>query len=245
MPGRDPLADDLEGGAPELHLGILTGVILEVSRTVGETAPIMFTGAVFFLPFLPQGDLRPDDGDVLHLLRGGDPGTGRSLDLPYRRGALLDRNGLVLNSVSIAFRMYLRRRREVVSTKENVTWRRPPADHLRQPRRFRRRDARRRGERDLRDHRPRQQRQDLVPARAQPHGRVPALGCAFRTDLVQRHRREEDRKQPLRAASPHRRGVPAAGRPADVDLRQRGVPVAPRSAASRTRPTSTSSSSAA
>jgi phosphate transport system permease protein len=28
--------------------GILTGVILQVSRAAGETAPIMFTGAVFY-----------------------------------------------------------------------------------------------------------------------------------------------------------------------------------------------------
>jgi phosphate transport system permease protein len=33
---------------PNSISGILTGVILEVSRTAGETAPIMFTGAVFF-----------------------------------------------------------------------------------------------------------------------------------------------------------------------------------------------------
>ena len=39
---------------PNSITGILTGVILEVSRTAGETAPIMFTGAVFFTPFLPQ-----------------------------------------------------------------------------------------------------------------------------------------------------------------------------------------------
>ncbi|MFC1661242.1 phosphate ABC transporter permease PstA, partial [Gemmatimonadota bacterium] len=39
---------------PNAISGILTGIILEVSRTAGETAPIMFTGAAFFLPFLPQ-----------------------------------------------------------------------------------------------------------------------------------------------------------------------------------------------
>ena len=33
--------------------GILTGAILGVSRAAGETAPIMFTGAVFFTPVLP------------------------------------------------------------------------------------------------------------------------------------------------------------------------------------------------
>ncbi|WP_426709067.1 phosphate ABC transporter permease PstA [Cetobacterium sp. SF1] len=34
--------------------GILTGVILSISRAAGETAPILFTAAAFYLPFLPQ-----------------------------------------------------------------------------------------------------------------------------------------------------------------------------------------------
>ncbi len=34
--------------------GILTGIILSVSRAAGETAPIMFTAAAFYLPFLPE-----------------------------------------------------------------------------------------------------------------------------------------------------------------------------------------------
>lgn len=33
--------------------GILTGIILSISRAAGETAPIMFTVAAFYLPFLP------------------------------------------------------------------------------------------------------------------------------------------------------------------------------------------------
>lgn len=35
--------------------GILTGIILSVSRAAGETAPIMFTAAAFYFPFLPSG----------------------------------------------------------------------------------------------------------------------------------------------------------------------------------------------
>ena len=34
--------------------GMLTGVILGLSRAAGETAPILFTGAAFFLPHLPR-----------------------------------------------------------------------------------------------------------------------------------------------------------------------------------------------
>jgi len=34
--------------------GMLTGTILGLARAAGETAPILFTGAAFFLPFLPK-----------------------------------------------------------------------------------------------------------------------------------------------------------------------------------------------
>ncbi|MGL4867341.1 MAG: phosphate ABC transporter permease PstA [Cetobacterium sp.] len=34
--------------------GITTGVILSISRAAGETAPILFTAAAFYLPFLPR-----------------------------------------------------------------------------------------------------------------------------------------------------------------------------------------------
>lgn len=34
--------------------GISTGVILSISRAAGETAPILFTAAAFYLPFLPR-----------------------------------------------------------------------------------------------------------------------------------------------------------------------------------------------
>lgn len=34
--------------------GMLTGTILGLARAAGETAPILFTGAAFYLPFLPK-----------------------------------------------------------------------------------------------------------------------------------------------------------------------------------------------
>ena len=39
---------------PQALPGILTGVILGLERAAGETAPILFTGAAFFLPRLPK-----------------------------------------------------------------------------------------------------------------------------------------------------------------------------------------------
>ena len=38
---------------PEALPGILTGIILGLERAIGETAPILFTGATFYLPHLP------------------------------------------------------------------------------------------------------------------------------------------------------------------------------------------------
>lgn len=35
--------------------GILTGIILSVSRAVGETAPLLVTGALVYVPFIPEG----------------------------------------------------------------------------------------------------------------------------------------------------------------------------------------------
>jgi phosphate transport system permease protein len=40
---------------PQASPGILTGTILAVSRGAGEVAPILFTGAAYFLPRLPGG----------------------------------------------------------------------------------------------------------------------------------------------------------------------------------------------
>lgn len=39
---------------PAAFPGILTGIILSISRAAGETAPIIFTVAAFYLPFLPS-----------------------------------------------------------------------------------------------------------------------------------------------------------------------------------------------
>ena len=42
---------------PQARPGILTGTILAISRGAGETAPVLFLGAAFFLPNLPIVDL--------------------------------------------------------------------------------------------------------------------------------------------------------------------------------------------
>jgi phosphate transport system permease protein len=93
---------------PNAVSGILTGVILEVSRTTGETAPIMFTGAAFFLPFLPQSVFDQTMALSLHLFVVSTQVPGVPEALPYGVALVLIAMVLLMNSISIAFRMYLR-----------------------------------------------------------------------------------------------------------------------------------------
>ena len=93
---------------PNAVSGILTGVILEVSRTTGETAPIMFTGAVFFSPFLPQGIMDQTMALSLHLFVVSTQVPNVPEALPYGVALVLVGMVLLMNSISIAFRMHLR-----------------------------------------------------------------------------------------------------------------------------------------
>jgi len=93
---------------PNAISGVLTGIILEVSRTAGETAPIMFTGAVFFMPFLPQGVFDQTMAMSLHLFVVATQVPGVPDELPYGVALVLIAMVLIMNSVSIAFRMHLR-----------------------------------------------------------------------------------------------------------------------------------------
>jgi phosphate transport system permease protein len=93
---------------PNSLTGILTGVILEVSRTAGETAPIMFTGAVFFTPFLPNSVFDQTMALSLHLFVTATQVPGISEEVPFGVALVLIGLVLTMNSVSIAFRMWLR-----------------------------------------------------------------------------------------------------------------------------------------
>jgi phosphate transport system permease protein len=93
---------------PNAVSGILTGIILEVSRTAGETAPIMFTGAAFFLPLLPQSVFDQTMALSLHLFVVSTQVPNMPEALPYGVALVLIAMVLVLNSLSIALRMHLR-----------------------------------------------------------------------------------------------------------------------------------------
>lgn len=102
---------------PNSISGILTGVILEVCRTAGETAPIMFTGAVFYKA-VERGDLFPyhltDQCMALsmHLFALSTQVPGVRESLPFATAVVLLGVVLLVNATSIALRTYLRSRQK-------------------------------------------------------------------------------------------------------------------------------------
>jgi phosphate transport system permease protein len=99
---------------PNSGSGILTGVILVVSRAVGETAPIMFTGAAFSVQFLPHSVFDQTMALSLHLY---NVSTQVNLDaehshLPFAVALTLILVVLTMNALAIWFRMRLRGRKK-------------------------------------------------------------------------------------------------------------------------------------
>jgi len=93
---------------PNAISGILTGVILSVSRTAGETAPIMFTGAAFFFPFLPTSVFDQTMAMAMHLFVISTAVPGVPDELKYGTALTLITLVLLMNATSIWFRSYLR-----------------------------------------------------------------------------------------------------------------------------------------
>ncbi|HWN94206.1 MAG TPA: phosphate ABC transporter permease PstA, partial [Methylomirabilota bacterium] len=102
---------------PNSISGILTGVILQVSRAAGETAPIMFTGAVFYRR-IAEGDLFAYNitdqcmALSMHLFTVSTQVTGAPEALPYAVALALLGCVLLVNTTAIAFRAWLRSRKK-------------------------------------------------------------------------------------------------------------------------------------
>jgi phosphate transport system permease protein len=102
---------------PNSISGILTGVILQVSRTAGETAPIMFTGAVFFKRIEAGNPFAYGLGDQcmalsMHLFTITTQVTDAPKALPYATAVTLLGTVLLINALAIALRVRLRARKK-------------------------------------------------------------------------------------------------------------------------------------
>ena len=102
---------------PNSVSGILTGVILQVSRAAGETAPIMFTGAVFFKA-VHRGDLFPYSLNEqcmalsMHLYTISTQVPGVKESIPFATAVVLLGLVLTVNTAAIALRGRLRSRKK-------------------------------------------------------------------------------------------------------------------------------------
>ena len=109
---------------PQASPGILTGTILAISRGAGETAPILFLGAAFFLPNLPVADLCIGDYCIpminpaeqfmylaYHIFILATQSSNPTKTLPIQYGSTLVLIGLtfLLNITAILFRYRFRK----------------------------------------------------------------------------------------------------------------------------------------
>jgi phosphate transport system permease protein len=92
--------------------GILTGAILGVSRAAGETAPIMFTAAVFSTPDLPSSIFDEIMALPYHIYVLATAGTEieKTRHIQYGTALVLIALVLGMNLVAIVYRSRLRRR---------------------------------------------------------------------------------------------------------------------------------------
>ena len=97
---------------PNSISGILTGVILQVSRAAGETAPILFTGAVLFRRELPTSLLDQSMALSYHLFSVSTQGGQVSEAMQFGTAVVLLGLVLAVNFTSIVFRTYLRSRKK-------------------------------------------------------------------------------------------------------------------------------------
>ena len=102
---------------PNSISGILTGVILQVSRTAGETAPVMLTGVTIYKAFDHGGLFLYSLNEQcmalsMHLYYIATQASGAPRELPYAIAVVLLGLVLLVNVTAIALRVWLRARKK-------------------------------------------------------------------------------------------------------------------------------------
>ena len=97
---------------PQALPGILTGVILGLERAAGETAPILFTVAAFFLPRLPSSIFDATMALPYHLFVISTQVPGMPVKIQYGTAVVLLTFVLAMNSVATVIRSRARARRQ-------------------------------------------------------------------------------------------------------------------------------------
>ena len=97
---------------PNALPGIITGVILGLARAAGETAPILFTVATFYLPELPRSILDQTMALPYHLYVISTQVPGMPLNIQYATALVLLLFVLAFTVLAAIIRSYMRRSRE-------------------------------------------------------------------------------------------------------------------------------------
>lgn len=97
---------------PQALPGILTGVILGLERAAGETAPILFTAAAFFLPRLPNSAFDATMALPYHLFVISTQVPGMPIKIQYGTALVLLVFVLSMNLVATLIRARARARRQ-------------------------------------------------------------------------------------------------------------------------------------
>ncbi len=97
---------------PQALPGIITGIILGLLRAAGETAPILFTVAAFYLPRLPRSPLEQTMALPYHLYVVSTQVPGMPPKIQFGTALVLLGLVLSLNVGATMIRSYFRRRRQ-------------------------------------------------------------------------------------------------------------------------------------
>ncbi|MBI4055981.1 MAG: phosphate ABC transporter permease PstA [Elusimicrobia bacterium] len=97
---------------PQAIGGILTGTILAVSRGAGEVAPILFTGAAYYLPYLPSrlNQQFMELGYHVYVMATQSPDVDATKPILYSTVFVLLTLTFLLNFAAILIRSHIRRR---------------------------------------------------------------------------------------------------------------------------------------
>jgi phosphate transport system permease protein len=97
---------------PQAMPGIMTGVILAISRAAGEVAPILFTGAAYYMADLPKTlhDQFMDLGYHVFILSTQSPDVDKTRPLLYATVFVLLVLTFTLNIVAIFVRAHMRKK---------------------------------------------------------------------------------------------------------------------------------------
>ncbi len=97
---------------PQAMPGILTGVILGLERAAGETAPILFTGAAFFLPRLPVSPMDATMALPYHIFVISTQVPGMPVQIQYGTVLVLLVFVLGMNLIATLIRIRARAKRQ-------------------------------------------------------------------------------------------------------------------------------------